>query len=153
MSSAPIFSAILVAEDDPSDLFLFERALAAAGCTERPLVFGNGAELIEHLRLICHEADARARPRLLFLDLHIPQVDGGGVIAWVKRQKELAGLRIVVASGSGDSSDARRAESLGADVVVTKPVSDALLRAELRRLGEPPRVDHVASPAQSTESS
>jgi CheY-like chemotaxis protein len=142
-----MFPAIIVAEDDPNDLFLFERALAAAGCTDRPLVFGNGAELIEHLRLICHEADAQARPRLLFLDLHIPQVDGCGVIAWVRKQKELAGLRIVVASGSGDTMDARRAESLGADVVMTKPLPEAILRAELRRLGEPPLVDQAARPA------
>lgn len=149
MHPNPPSSTILVAEDDPNDRTLFFEALAVAGFAQPTMTFGNGAEIIQFLRDICASATGRdvALPRLLFLDLHIPQIDGCGVIAWIRRQKLLAGLRIVVISGSGDSMDVKRAEALGADRILTKPPPIEALRAEVARLNNslPPSAPPAAS--------
>ena len=139
MAFNPNLPSILVAEDDPNDLTLLLVSLAAAGGGHETKTFGNGAEIIQFLRDICAGAGSSevVIPRLLFLDLHIPQIDGCGVIAWIRRQPLLAGLRIVVISGSGDSMDVKRAEALGASRILTKPPPAEALRDELARLGTP----------------
>lgn len=139
MPSAQPSPTILVAEDDPNDRTLMLAALAAAGATPPVQTFGNGTEVIQFLREICAKAATAdvAWPRLLFLDLHLPQIDGCGVIAWIRRQKLLAGLHIVVVSGSGDSMDVKRAEALGANRILTKPPSVEVLREELTRSTAP----------------
>lgn len=127
---------ILVVEDDPNDLFLLQRALTKAGSGHVLRNFGNGAEVIQYLRQICSPEDAGRTPlpRLIFLDLHLPQIDGGGVIAWIRKQKALAALRIVVISGSGDPLDTKQATALGADQLLPKPPPVDALIAELARL-------------------
>lgn len=139
MSSTQPLPVILIAEDDPNDLELLERALLGAGAPQPFKAFGNGADVIHFLRELCATAagDEVPLPRLLLLDLHIPQVDGCGVVAWIRKQKALASLRVVVISGSGDSKDVQRAEVLGADRLLLKPVPEAALAAEIRRLDEP----------------
>lgn len=138
MSDEPSPPAILVAEDDPNDLILLRMALEKAGSTHVLQSFGNGAEVIQFLRQFSMPAEGNAPslPRLLFLDLHLPQIDGGGVIAWIRRQKYLAGLRIVVVSGSGDPLDAKQATALGADRLLVKPPPVEALLAEIARLDE-----------------
>ncbi len=136
MPSAPVVFPILVAEDDPNDFILLQEGLRAAG-SDRPIQsFGNGAEVIQYLRNLCGGAEGGSRvpPSLLFLDLDLPQVDGAGVLAWAKRQKALAAMRIVILSGSGDSQDMQRAAAIGADRLLVKPASPASLREELARL-------------------
>jgi CheY-like chemotaxis protein len=136
MTSALALSPIIVAEDDSNDLFFFRQALTSGGISNPLVVLGNGVDVIEHLKRICLAPEA-ARPRLLFLDLHLPQIDGRGVIAWVKHQPLLRSLRIVVVSGSGEPEDLSAAAALGADRVVTKPISAALLAAEISRINAP----------------
>ncbi len=140
MSSAAPLPPILVAEDDPNDLVLLQHALQDAGANHPIMAFGNGAEIIQFLRAACsHDTEqGPPRPRLLFLDLHMPQVEGCGVIAWIRKQKALDGLRVIVVSGSGDSQDMQRADALGADRLLVKPPTEHDLRAELARLAEPP---------------
>lgn len=130
---------ILIAEDDPNDLTLLLEALLKAGAKQPTMTFGNGAELIQYLRDICLSAidDAAVLPRLLLLDLHLPQIDGCGVIAWIRKQKALPGLRVVVVSGSGDSMDVDRATALGANRILVKPAPAAELSAEIVRLNHP----------------
>lgn len=134
MPSHSALPVILVAEDDPDDLILLKSALADANVQNPVHTFGNGSDLIDFLLRFSGATETAAptsRPRLLLLDLHLPQIDGCGVIAWVRKQTALRGLRIVVISGSGDSTDVKRAVALGADKVFVKPISDEALRAEI----------------------
>jgi CheY-like chemotaxis protein len=135
MSSSPALPAILIAEDDPNDLFLLQRALVDSGVRNPIQTFGNGIEIIEHLkRLTAGTASPFPRPGLLFLDLHLPQIDGRAVIAWIKHQPLLRALRVVVVSGSSQPADLNAAASLGADRVLVKPPGEAVLIEEVGRL-------------------
>lgn len=142
MPSPSTLPAILVAEDDPNDFFFLQTALRQAGLKNPLVTFGNGLEVIEHLKRMCRAEAPGATtelPCLLFLDLHLPQIDGCGVIAWARKQPQLRQLRIVVISGSGDSEDTRRALALGASRVLMKPATEPDLAEELARLNQTER--------------
>lgn len=141
MSSLAALPTILIAEDDPNDLELMQRALAEVGLRNPVLTFGNGTQVIEHLkRCVQPEADDSKLPGLLFLDLHLPQIDGRGVIAWVKHHPVLRRLRVVVVSGSSAPADMHAAAGLGADRVLVKPAGNAVLAEEITRLNSAPAV-------------
>jgi two-component system response regulator len=136
MTSRLVVPTILIAEDDPNDALMLQVTLEQAGATQPILNFGNGAEIIQFLRELAAAVEGgAAMPRcLLFLDLHLPQVDGCGVLAWAKRQKALAGLRIIILSGSGDSMDMERAAALNPDRLLVKPAKASVLTPELEYL-------------------
>jgi CheY-like chemotaxis protein len=82
----------------------------------------------------------RVRPDLLLLDLVMPEVDGGEVVAALRRDDELRGTPILIMSALIDG--AQQAAEMGADGFLPKPFSaDQLLSALspfLARLGDPP---------------
>jgi CheY-like chemotaxis protein len=126
-------SVILIAEDDPFDVLLLQNALSAAGLDNPVRVFENGAELLAYLDpapalRLQREAPL---PKILFLDLRMPLVDGFDVIAEIRRHARWASLRIVVVSGTPDPGDASRALELGADDFVLKPIAQPELERVL----------------------
>lgn len=136
MPSFPVVPTILLAEDDPNDMLLLQANLAEMGSTHPMQHFGNGAEVIQFLREIAAavEGGAHLPHCVLFLDLHLPQVDGCGVLAWARRQKALGNLRIIILSGSGDSKDMQRAAALRPDRMLVKPATGPALATELEYL-------------------
>lgn len=147
MPSFPVVPTILIAEDDSNDTLLLQAHLAKAGSTHPMQHFGNGAEVIQFLRetSAAVEGGAALPHCVLFLDLHLPQVDGCGVLAWARRQKTLANLRIVILSGSGDSRDMQRAAALRPDRMLVKPASYEALATELDYLAGKPSQSGVAT--------
>lgn len=134
---------IFIAEDDPNDAFLLKAALAGAGVQNPVTTFGNGLEVIEFLKRICRAEAGSPKPRLLLLDLDLPQIGGCSVIAWARKQPELHALRIIVLSGCGDSLDAKSAAALGADLLWRKPATEAALAAEVARLNGTSLIGHI----------
>ncbi len=119
---------ILVVDDDPRTLRFVRDALAGAGYA--PLVTGAPRDLARIIRT--------ERPRLVLLDLMLPDVDG---IELMGQVPELADLPVIFISGYGrDETIARALESGAADYIV-KPFSPtelvARVRAALRRREEP----------------
>ena len=119
---------ILVVDDDPRTLRFVRDALAAAGYA--PLVTGAARDLPSIIRA--------ERPRLVLLDLMLPDIDG---IELMGKVPELADLPVIFISGYGrDETIAKALESGAADYIV-KPFSPtelvARVRAALRRREEP----------------
>ena len=119
---------ILVVDDDPRALRFVRDALSEAGYA--PLVTGAPKALPRIIRT--------ERPRLVLLDLVLPEVDG---IELMQQVPELADLPVIFISGYGrDETVAKALESGAADYIV-KPFSAtelvARVRAALRRHDEP----------------
>ena len=95
---------ILIAEDDPLDVFLLRRAFTRADC-KAPLYFvNNGPEAIDFLGGNGPFQD-RSRfpfPKRLLLDLKMPLLDGLEVLEWLHGRDERQKLRVVVLSGSAE---------------------------------------------------
>jgi len=116
---------ILVAEDDPTDAYFFQRAFKRAGLPVTLHFVRDGQEVLDYLQGAEPFAD-RIRhplPQLVLLDLNMPRVDGYEVLKRVRRQPDLNGLQIVIFSGSDQPKDIERALGLGANSYLVKPHS------------------------------
>jgi CheY-like chemotaxis protein len=118
---------ILVADDEPNDIFFLKHAFAKAGRGYRIMDVPDGEKAIGYLSGSAPYAD-RSRfplPTLLLLDLKMPKVNGFEVLAWLQREKRLDSLKVVVLSSSGLPSDKQKAASLGAHDYRVKPADIA----------------------------
>jgi CheY-like chemotaxis protein len=115
---------ILVAEDRDDDRVFIRNAFEKANVVN-PLHFvRDGEEAIAYLKGEGKYA-RRAEfplPSLLLLDIKMPKVDGFEVITWIRQQKELSPLRIVVLTSSEDLPDVNKAYGLGANSFLVKPL-------------------------------
>lgn len=121
---------ILLAEDDPNDVLLFEWALKKTGLAPELQVAASGQEVMDLLSLHAAAVQKAAHhlPDILFLDLKMPLVNGFEVLEWLGLHPEIRPLSIIVLSGSGMPTDIGRAVALGAKRYIEKPISSDLLR-------------------------
>ena len=120
---------ILVVDDDPQTLRYIRDVLAEAGYS--PLLTGDPEEMSRLIK--------KRRPRLVLLDLMLPNTDG---IELMERLPELADLPVIFISGYGRDETVARALGAGAADYIVKPFSPtelvARVQAALRRTDETP---------------
>ena len=116
---------ILVAEDDPTDAYFFQRAFSRAGIPVLLHFVRDGQEVIDYLQGAGSFADRTVHPvpQLVLLDLKMPRLDGFEVLQWVREQSGFNGLQVVIFSSSGEPKDINRAYGLGANWYLVKPHS------------------------------
>jgi two-component system, response regulator len=115
---------ILLADDNPSDVALTQRALQAAHLPNPVQIVATGQEVIEYLTGAIHARHSGARiPLLILLDLGLPDLTGFEVLEWIRTQQSLANVPVVIYTGSENVSDANRAMHLGANSYWVKPSS------------------------------
>ena len=123
-------SAILLVEDDDSDILLLRRAFRNAHIANPLIEVRDGQAAIQYLSGEGDYAD-RTRypiPFLILLDLRLPKLSGFEVIAWMREQPQLAHLIVVVLTASDHVPDVTKARDLGANSYLVKPVDfDPLL--------------------------
>ncbi|HXP84925.1 MAG TPA: response regulator [Bryobacteraceae bacterium] len=73
-------------------------------------------------------------PDLIILDLHMPRLDGFGVIRQLRSEDEFAATPILALTASAMMGDKERAMSAGFTGYVTKPIRLSDLRNEVQRL-------------------
>jgi CheY-like chemotaxis protein len=115
--------ALLLVEDNEDDVFLMKRALKGAHVINPLFVAEDGQEALDYLGGAGKFAD-RANyplPAVVFLDLKLPFVSGHDVLTWIRRQKHLESLVVIVLTSSNEASDLSRCYALGANSYVVKP--------------------------------
>jgi CheY-like chemotaxis protein len=99
--------------------------------------------VLEHAGLLVEEAadgrEAIAKirtdpPDLVVLDLHMPGLDGFGVVESIRKDDRFQGLPIVALTASAMRGDRERALAAGFVDYMTKPVSMGVLRNRLLAL-------------------
>jgi CheY-like chemotaxis protein len=130
------FATILVVEDDENDQFLIERAFRSAGVTSPIHIARNGAEAIAYMMGEGKFTDRQtyAYPTFVMTDLKMPQVDGFGVLEFLKGNPEWAIIPTVVFSASADHDDIKKSYMLGASSYHMKPQDTDTLRQLLATL-------------------
>jgi CheY-like chemotaxis protein len=81
------------------------------------------------------------RPDLLLVDLRLPDNGGFAVLAAARGHEACARVPAFVITSSLYDSDIAHSYELGASAVLCKPLSRAILREELIRLGKLPPVE------------
>jgi len=127
---------ILIADDDPNDLMFIQGAFRAVGATSQIRTVDGGVEAIAYLKGEGKYSDrsAFAYPDFLIIDLKMPEVDGFGVLEFLKRNLKAPQILSVMLSGSVDDDDIRKSYWLGASAYHLKPSSPAELRILVKAL-------------------
>lgn len=113
MSSARI----LLVEDSGEDVLFFKKAIAKAGWSCALDVARDGQEAIDRL------SAPQPPPSHVLLDLKMPNVSGLEVLAWIRSQPAFVKLPVIVLTSSQLPSDVGRANVLGIDDFLVKPVT------------------------------
>lgn len=112
---------ILLAEDNPGDVKLTEKALEKGKVINNLHVVTDGVEAMKYLRQEGTYASA-PRPDLLLLDLNMPRKDGQEVLRDVKADEDLRRIPVVVLTSSEAEEDIVDSYDLHANAYLTKPV-------------------------------
>jgi len=112
---------ILLAEDNPGDVKLTEKALQKGNIVNNLHVVNDGVEAMAYLRQE-GEYESVPRPDLLLLDLNMPRMDGQEVLAEMKSDDDLRRIPVVVLTSSAAEEDIVESYDLHANAYLTKPV-------------------------------
>jgi len=129
---------ILVAEDNPDEAMLLQRAFKKAGLEIRVHICGDGNEATDYLR---GENAFKDRlkfpfPNMVITDLKMPRCDGFQILQWLQAHPECNLIPKIVLSASNQPVDVIKAYQLGANCYFTKPSSMKDLTNLVRLLNE-----------------
>jgi CheY-like chemotaxis protein len=112
---------VLLVEDDRDDVEIALRAIRRENLDVRVSVARDGGEALEMLGV---EADAgdvsQVAPRVIFLDLKMPRVDGWEVLRRLREHPATHKLPVVIMSWSDQMRDVDRCYELGANSFLVK---------------------------------
>jgi DNA-binding response OmpR family regulator len=114
---------VLIVDDEPNIVAALEYLLQRNGYEVRSA--SNGEEALRQV-----EAFA---PDLVLLDIMMPQQSGYEVCQRIRERPQWHRMRILMLSAKGREAEVSKGLSLGADLYITKPFSNAELVA---RIGE-----------------
>ena len=136
MNSQQIFDVLLV-EDNAQDAEMIRWALKKLNLAERILTLTDGAEAVDFLfgRGNHAERNPDARPKVIFLDLKLPSLDGIEVLKKIKGDENMKLIPVVVLTSSHEHRDVEDSYKLGVNSYVVKPVNSELFDKSVREMG------------------
>ena len=116
---------ILLAEDDAVNQMVVEEMLTRMGCVVDTVDDGDAACL----------AAARIAYDLIFMDCHMPGLDGFEATRRIRAEADPGGARTPIVALTADAlaGDRERCLACGMDDYMTKPVSSAQLAVSVQR--------------------
>ncbi len=113
---------ILLAEDNPADVYLIREALREHGLDCPLRIVSDGGEV---LRMLSSEEGLREAQMLglIILDLNLPRHDGTEILQRIQETPELAHVPVVVLTSSDSPRDRLAASQFGAACYLRKPSS------------------------------
>ena len=126
--------AILLVDDNTNDVLLFRFALGKSGLEADLRAVHSGLDAVKYLSGygVYGNRSEFPMPAVVVLDLHMPGIDGLAVLRWIRRQRSLRDLPVVVYTGA----ECRREEALryGADIYIRKEDDTSELLALLQQI-------------------
>jgi DNA-binding NarL/FixJ family response regulator len=136
---------VLLVEDEKVLSEALQEALELAGF--EVILATDGLDAFSKLEIIA--------PEVIISDLKMPNIDGMGLLALVRKNKAYNHIPYIVISARTDSNDVRAAMNLGADDYLTKPFSITALiesvNARVNRIESVTTVVKAQTPITITE--
>ena len=125
---------ILLIEDDPNDILLFEKAVRKCDLEVKIVVLRDGEEAIAYLSGNGKSKD-HPTPDLILLDLKLPRKSGFELLEWIKNHSPLQTTPVIILSSSKQDQDLNTAYKLGANSFLVKPTAFTALYEMVKDLG------------------
>jgi CheY-like chemotaxis protein len=121
---------ILLAEDDPTNQYVFRAILTAAGYDVE--IVENGLQVLERVR--------QGLPSIILLDMMMPVMDGYEAAGRIAADSDLDDVPVIALTARAMKGDLEKTLEAGCDDYVAKPVSRKVLLDKVE--------EWVAKPAQ-----
>lgn len=115
---API--TILLAEDNPGDVFLVRRALEKHGLETELVIVEEGQAALRYMDKVDADGSVVA-PALALLDLNLPRANGNRILTRIRQSPRAGGIPIIIVTSSDSPLDRAAAAKLGATGYFQKP--------------------------------
>ncbi len=112
---------ILLVEDNQGDVVLTMEALEEGRIHNRVTVLRDGQEAIDYLTRKAPYQDSTL-PDLILLDINLPKIDGKEVLSFIKADKKLKKIPVVMLTTSSSEKDILDSYEAFANCYITKPV-------------------------------
>jgi two-component system response regulator len=112
---------VLLVEDSPEDAALTLRALKKNNLINKIHVAIDGAEALDYI-FGEDNAPCLCVPKVIFLDLHLPKINGLEVLRKLKGDERTRRIPIVVLTSSREDQDISECYELGVNSYIVKPV-------------------------------
>ena len=122
--TSPRPARILIIEDNDTHRALMVYLLKAFGYKTLEAVDGDGG-----LNIARDE-----RPELIVCDIHLPKVDGYGVVKQLQSNRALRNIPIVAVTALAMVGDQKRILSAGFDAYISKPIDPQTFVAQIAQL-------------------
>lgn len=128
---------IILVEDNPSDAELMVHSLKKNHLANKLIVLEDGEQALNYI--FCRgqyaKRDSDELPKVIFLDLKLPKVNGLEVLEQVKSNDKTKQIPIVIVTSSKEDPDIEAAYRLGANSYVVKPVDFDQFKETINQLG------------------
>lgn len=116
---------ILLVEDNKSDAILTQRALKKVNLANNLIHLKDGAQALDFIFAKGEYSDRNPEetPRVIFLDLKMPKVNGLEVLKAIKADEITKLIPVVMMTSSKEESDLIESFKLGVNSYVVKPVN------------------------------
>jgi CheY-like chemotaxis protein len=125
---------IILVEDSPRDIEMTVRALRKGGVANQVTTLRDGEEALEHIFEKSLNGDGQL-PRVIFLDLKLPKVDGFEVLKRLKADERTRHIPVVIVTSSAEERDLVETYKLGANSYVVKPIDFEQFANTISHLG------------------
>ena len=128
---------VLLIEDNDDHAELVRRQLTDHQIANRIIRLSDGQEALDFMFKKGKYAhiDSVEQPRMIFLDLRLPKVDGLEVLRLLKESEELRKIPLIILTTSEAERDVARAYYYHANSYIVKPVDYDKFRALMNDLG------------------
>ncbi|MCE1168000.1 MAG: response regulator [Sphingobacteriia bacterium] len=112
---------ILLVEDDEVDIMNIKRAFVKNKVINPLHVAGNGVEALKYLTDLLENGEPL--PRIILLDLNMPQMGGIEFLAKLRKSEGLSDISVFVMTTSNEEKDKMEAYKLNVAGYIVKPLS------------------------------
>ena len=127
---------IIAVDDEADDIFFLRHILQKTSFDHRFQPFGNGEAALVGLTSLTEQADAFGLPLVCFLDIKMAAMNGFDVLRWIRSQRTLDVMPVIMFSSSDDPGDVDGARELGAQGYLKKYPSVAAMQKVLEEARE-----------------
>jgi chemotaxis family two-component system response regulator Rcp1 len=131
MESRSETSEILLVEDNPGDIYMFENALKISGFKVNLIKIKNGDDALPYLK-----RNDVVQPDIIILDLNLPGKNGKEILNEIKNDERLELIPVIIFTTSNAEYDIQTSYKLKANCFIKKPISVTEYIAAVNRIKE-----------------